>query len=134
MVLGVTQTSTRGGVDDQTPGPPLIRLNFSSNSCTPFITPSRLIFMQISYPNLGDTPALLTRTSILLLRNSAALSHICLQLSLSVTSSSQKRQLSSPYLSLNSLIVSCPAMTFLSAATSFPPASRTLLLNSLPKP
>ena len=40
--------------------------------------------MQMSYPSFGDTPALLTRTSILLLRKSEALSHICLQLPLNI--------------------------------------------------
>ena len=159
------------------PGPPWCRPCFSSNKEHPCRTPSRFIwtqdhssfssrtvkttldqrmsstFMQRSKPSMGETPALLTRTSISFWKNFSAAAQTFSHWALSVTSCSSNMQEFSPNLwgkegmfrsgkvwscndgtSWNAWQSSVPACWFLSVRTTLPPPSRTLLLNSFPNP
>ena len=154
------------------PGPPLCFPCFSSNREQPWTTPSRFIwdnqssfssvtvkttlgqrfptFMQRSKPSAGETPALLTRTSMFFWKNFSAAAQTFSHWALSVTSCSSNVQESSPNLwgeegmfnywmlyhftCCSAWQTSVPACLFLSVRTTLPPLSRTRLLNSFPNP
>jgi len=94
----------------------------------------QLSFMHRSKPSEGETPALLTRTSILLLRNCVALFQRLCQSPGSVTSVVTKRTELSPNFFWKYVQVWCPSLSFMSAMTTLPPLASTLLVNSRPKP